>query len=353
MSHEPSGPVLGRRAVLASIAALGGGSLLASCGGGGSSGSAPSPGGGSSSVKVQLSWIKDASFVGEYVADDRGYYSDAGFAVDLLASGAGGGGTPGGLSTGKVWTGTVGPYNLATANSQGLDAKIVAVTFQKSPLCIASSAKSPIETPQDLVGKRVGVQSVNVAFFDAFLRVNGIEKDSVTAVPAQYDPTPLTVGDVDGWFSFVNSEPVALASKGFATHTLLFADYGLPSSAECFAFTQESIDNQREQIKGFLAATAKGWKEAIADPTASAELTVNKYGKANHLDLSAQKTQVEAQIPLVLTAETTEQGLLTISDTLISDNVETLDLLGLKVEGDDLFDRSLMAEVSAESVGVR
>ena len=42
-------------------------------------------------IAVQLSWIKNIEFAGEFMADSKGYYTDAGFSkVDLLAGGAAG-----------------------------------------------------------------------------------------------------------------------------------------------------------------------------------------------------------------------------------------------------------------------
>ena len=43
-------------------------------------------------MAIQLSWVKDVQFAGEYFAAEKGYYKDAGFSsVNLLA---GGGQTP-------------------------------------------------------------------------------------------------------------------------------------------------------------------------------------------------------------------------------------------------------------------
>ncbi|WP_447397182.1 ABC transporter substrate-binding protein, partial [Staphylococcus aureus] len=85
-------------------------------------------------VAVQLSWIKNIEFAGEYFALDKGYYKDAGFGnVDLVAGGAAGTGVEAGLDTGKVWIGMSAPQLTAPAVLDGLEAKIVGATFQKNP----------------------------------------------------------------------------------------------------------------------------------------------------------------------------------------------------------------------------
>ena len=91
MRREPAldksaSALLGRRRLLQfgglGVAALGAGGLLAACGG-----SSSSSGKGYGKLAIQLSWIKNIEFAGEYFADAKGYYSQAGFSgVDLIAS---------------------------------------------------------------------------------------------------------------------------------------------------------------------------------------------------------------------------------------------------------------------------
>src|SRR3954471_11868484 len=92
--QRPTGPSTSRRGFLR-IAGLGvgvgaAGVALAACGGSGS-GSAPASGAASAAPRqygtlaLQLSWIKNIEFAGEFFADSKGYYTQAGFdSVDLV-----------------------------------------------------------------------------------------------------------------------------------------------------------------------------------------------------------------------------------------------------------------------------
>jgi ABC-type nitrate/sulfonate/bicarbonate transport system substrate-binding protein len=229
--------------------------------------------------------------------------------------------------------------------------KIIGATYQKNPFTILSLKDGAnIQTPQDLIGKKIGVQAGgNETLFDALLAANGIDASQVTKVPVEYDPAPLVNGEVDGFLAYVTNESITVENLGFATTNLLFADNGLPFVAEAFIVTQDSIDNRREELKAFLWATIRGWKDAIANPDEGARLAVEVYGKDLGLDINKERQQSKAQNDLlVLTDETRANGLLTISANLQEQNIQTLARAGYTITAAQLFDMSLLAEVYAE-----
>ncbi|MFC9875114.1 ABC transporter substrate-binding protein [Nocardia salmonicida] len=337
-------------------AALGGAGLLAACGGGSSTSSNGSTDDGSKfgKVAIQLSWIKNIEFAGEYFADSKGYFKDAGFgAVDLVAGGAASTSVEAGIDTGKIWLGLSAPQTTAPAVLEGLPAKIVGATYQKNPFAIVSSAGKPIKTPADMKGRKIGVQDTNQLIFSALLAANGISPGEVTVVPAQFDPTPLANGEVDGWVSYVTNEPITLAAKGFANDHFLFADFGLPLVAETMTVSQHTIDNERDKLKAFLTAQIKGWKDAVANPAESARLAVEVYGKDLKLDLAEQTAEATAQNDLVVSASTRTDGLLTMSDALIEQNIAALRTAKIDIKADQLFDLSVIREIYAENPGLK
>ncbi|MHA6784907.1 hypothetical protein ACVGOW_28515 [Pseudonocardia saturnea] len=76
--------IVSRRDVLR-LSGLGVAGIVASACGGASSAPAAAEGG-FGEISMQLSWIKNIEFGGEYMADSKGYYTEAGFdAVDLVS----------------------------------------------------------------------------------------------------------------------------------------------------------------------------------------------------------------------------------------------------------------------------
>lgn len=326
--------------------------VLAGCGsseeesGGGNGGEAADFG----DLTVQLSWIKNAEFAGEFFADSEGYYADAGFTGEVSLDPG-----PGPIET-LVATGDAdfGLSNaVATAQviaEEDAPLKIVGTKFQKNPFTILSLADGgDIATPEDLVGKTIGVQAGgNETLFDALLEVNGIDADEVTKVPVEYDPSPLVDGEVDGFLAYLTNESITVQSQGIEVTNLPFADNGLPFVAESVIATEETIAEEPEKVKAFLEAEILGWQDAVADPEAGASLAVEEYGSDLGLEMGKEVEQAEVQNGLIVTPEVEENGLFTISEDLVEANMDTLSAAGIEVEAEDLFDLSLLTELLEE-----
>ncbi len=144
--------------------------------------------------------------------------------------------------------------------SEGAPLKIIGTTYQKNPFTILSLADGgDIATPEDLIGKKIGVQDSNTALFKALLAANGIDESELTIVPVQYDPAPLINGEVDGFIAYLTNESITVAAAGVETTNLPFADNGLPFVAETITVTDDAIANDREKLKAFLVAEIQGW----------------------------------------------------------------------------------------------
>jgi ABC-type nitrate/sulfonate/bicarbonate transport system substrate-binding protein len=332
------------RAVLAAATVIAAGLVLSACSG--SSSSSSSTGTADyGTLSIQLSWVKDVEFAGEYMADSKGYYKKAGFSkVNLVA---GPGATESLVASGKSLVGISDPISAAPAIvNQGAPLKIIATTYQKNPFTILSLAdKGNILTPKDLIGKRIGVQAGNETLFNALLKVNGIDPSKVTIVPVQYDPSPLVNGDIDGYLAYLTNESVTLENEGYKVSNLPYADNGLPFVTESYEVTDDSIKNKRAELEAFLYATIKGWKDALADPQGSVDLAVNTYGKSLGLDPVKELKQANATTPLIVSDETKANGLFTISDSLIKENLATIKQSGVSITKSQLFDMSLLADV--------
>ena len=301
-------------------------------------------------LNIQLSWIKNSEFAGQFMAVENGYYTEAGFSkVNLIAGPAA---TEAEVLSGNALVGIANPISATPIIlEENAPLKIIGTTYQKNPFTILSLKNGAnIATVQDLIGKKIGVQAgPNETLFDALLKANGISQSQVTKVPVQYDPAPLVNGEVDGFLAYVTNESFVVESAGNEVTNLLFADNGLPFVTESFVVTQDSIDNNREALKAFLYATIRGWKAAIADSKAGADLALTKFGK--DLGLNAEKEYYQSKTQndiLVQTDETAANGLFTISESMIELNLKTLKASGFEITADELFDLSLLKEVYEE-----
>ncbi|ABW15042.1 NMT1/THI5 like domain protein [Parafrankia sp. EAN1pec] len=329
------------------LLALGGGGLLAACGDDSSDGG--SSGSGFGVLDIRFSWIKNTEFAGAYIADQKGYYKAAGFSgVNMIAGGPSATPQDTDVATGKAFIGISAPDITGNAILNGAPIKIIGAQYQKNPFAIVSMADKPIAGPQEMIGKKIGVQATNESVWTAFLKANKIDPKSIEKVPVEFDPLPLTTGTVDGWFSFVTNEPNLLRVKGFEVTTFLLADHNYPLVSETYMVRTESIDKERDKIKSALTAEIRGWKDSLADPALGAHLAATVYGKDLGLDEEEQTLESKDQNALILTADTKANGLFTVTDKLVEENIDTLGIAGVSITADELFDLSIIKELYEE-----
>ncbi|GAA4380301.1 ABC transporter substrate-binding protein [Nocardioides caricicola] len=313
-------------------------------------------------ISMQYSWIKNEEFAGEFYAEENGYYSEAGFdAVNGIS----------GPDTGvaKLLSGTV-QVALSDAASVGAaiaqeeaPLKIIAATFQKNPFTILSLKDgADIATPQDLIGKKIGVQDSNASVFAAILNANGIDPDDVEVVPVDFDPTPLMEGEVDGFMAYLTNEAITVEQAGFEITNLPYADNGVPYVAETYTVTDEYLADNEDLLKALLIAEIKGWTDVFRQPTdATVELITKYYDKAasenseglesvfGALDPTKTALGLEAEKELISTADTEANGLFTITEELQQQTVDSLAAAGWDVSVEDLFDTSIIDEIYEEN----
>jgi ABC-type nitrate/sulfonate/bicarbonate transport system substrate-binding protein len=332
--------------------ALLGGPLLAACGSDSDSSASSSSSGSKSfgELTVRLSWIKNVEFAGSYIADSKGYYTAEGFSKATLIGG-GPSATPmeTDVVTKKALVAISAPDITGAAVAKGAPLKIIGAQYQKNPFCIMSMSKNPIAKPEDMYGKKIGVQAGNESVWAAYIKATGLDESKITKVPVQFDPLPLTQGTVDGWFSFVTNEPNTLRLKGFEVSTMLLADTGYPLVSETYCVRQDTIDSKRDLLKAFLRAEIKGWKASIADPALGARLAAETYGKGLGLTTKEQTLESADESKLLVSAGTKKNGLFTITPELVEENIKTLKYGGLDITAAKLFDLSIIEEIYKEN----
>lgn len=332
---------------------LGGGAFLAACGdddddtetgaGGNTQGS------GFGTLVYQLSWVKNAEFAGQYIADQNGYYKEGGFSKVSFVAGGPGVQQEQVVAGGKALVGISAPDLTGSAINKGLPLIAIAALFQKNPFSVVSLASNPITDPESMKGKKIGVQDVNLPVWNAFTKANGIKEGDVTVVPVQFDPQGLVNGEAEGWFSFTTNEPNALRAEGVDVAEFLLADHGYPLVSQIVFTKTDTLTNERDKLKALLLADVKGWRESLKDPKKGADLAVDVYGKDLGLTKEAAETESETQNSLILTEDTKANGIMTVSDELMEETIQSLAYGDIEITADKLFDLSILEEIYEEN----
>lgn len=313
-------------------------------------------------ISVQYSWIKNEEFAGEFAAYENGYYTEAGFSEVIGISGPDTGVAK--LLSGSVQVALSDAASIGAAIAeQDAPLKIIAATFQKNPFTILSLADGAnIATPQDLIGKTIGVQDSNASVFAALLNANGIDPSQVTVVPVDFDPTPLMNGEVDGFMAYLTNEAITVEMAGYPITNLAYAENGVPYVAETYSVTDQYLAENKELLTAFLIAEIKGWTDVFQQPTEETVALITKYYNQaaqessegleavfGALDPAKTAAGLEAEKLLISTPETEANGLFTISDDLKNQTIASLAAAGWDLSVDDLFDTTIIDEIYAEN----
>lgn len=291
---------------------------------------------------LQLSWLHSVQFGGSYIAAKNGYWMEQGLEVTLTQGGPNAPVEPP-VVTGQALVGISAADYTAAAVAQGAPFKIIGVAMQKNPFAIASLTGNPVNTPADLIGKKIGMAVSNTPVLQALCTLNGVDINGIEIVPTQYDPAPLVSGQVDCLLCWETDLPVAMTIQGVENTTMLMADHGYALHSQTYIATTDSIANRRADLVALMRGEVRGWNDYQANPEAAAALTTQMFPDAG-LDLPTQELQARKQVPLMFSDLTAAQGFGWFTDETVAANIETLALLDRTV-GADLWDRSILEEV--------
>jgi ABC-type nitrate/sulfonate/bicarbonate transport system substrate-binding protein len=296
----------------------------------------------------RLGWVKNVGWAGTYFADKKGYFKEQGFSsVDLIPGGPNAAPSESIVNAGQALVSLSSPAITASAVNEGAKLKIIGVQFQTSPFIIASPADKPLKSPQDCIGKKIGVPGTNGPTWMAFLAANKIDPSKLETVNIGFSSAPLTSGQVDGLMGFVTNIPGPLKRQGFETYYFGFGDYNFRLVNNDYFVSEDSLKTKRDAVKAFMRGEILGWKDSLASPEESARLAVEEYGADLGLDMVDQVDQAKIQSTLIVNDETKKNGLFTMTPELIAKSVELLKISGVETTP-DLFDMSILQEIYSE-----
>ena len=296
---------------------------------------AASDGGGSTpaettSVTMQLAWLKNMQFVGEFAGIDRGHFADQGLEMELQAGGPSVDAIDV-VTSGQAMVGLADSNEIAVARGKGLPIKAFGAAFQKSPFSLISLADSKLETLEDQYGKTVAVSDASRPIVRGLMEREGLDPEKVTFVPKNPDPSVLASGQVDGYWGFLSTEAAVLEARDVQTYAVTLSDLGEPTYSNVLFATEETFANNRDTLMSLLKADIAGWDWALENPDASAEMVLDGYA-GTEIEPAVAKQQARMQKRLIATGDAEENGLFWIDPEVFEDNIENAVDAGLLEE---------------------
>jgi NitT/TauT family transport system substrate-binding protein len=287
--------------------------------------------------KFNLGWKVEASGAGFLLAQQRGYYKDAGLdvaidtgngsasAISLVGSGA--------YDCASADLATMIEFNV---NNPSAGLKAVAIQYDLNPNAILVRKGGPIAKPADLAGKSILGQPFNASrkLFPAFAKAQGFDPSGVKweNVAPDIGDTRFVKGDFDASAYFFFTGLLNLKARGMGPEQITvfrFSDHGMKSYGNGLVANAKSMQEQGDAMKAFVRASTRGWIEAIADPKAGAAAIKTREPLANEeIEFERLKLIVDGTMK---TAETRSNGWGAATTARLQATIdETVGAFGLK-----------------------
>jgi NitT/TauT family transport system substrate-binding protein len=282
------------------------------------------------SVKVTLNAPFDGSNAAFLLAQQKGYYAAEGLNVSFDPSG-GSGEVATRIGSGAYDFGFGDVNVLMEFNSKNPSAagKAVYMLYYRSPLSVASFARSGISKPADLNGRKLGGALSDGAYklFPAYAEMAGIKPESVKWEygDLRLREVMLLKGDVEAVVGFDSTMYFSFVRQGIKPEDIRFlyyADIGLDIYGNGIVVSKKMLESNPAAVKGFVAATAKGWRDAIANPAAAIAALKSQSALVDEkLETEKLNWLIKNQIT---TAESRADGLGGIRTARMSKAIDTL-----------------------------
>ena len=287
-------------------------------------------------VVFQMDWFPQAEQGGYYQALAKGFYREAGLAVEIRPGGnAAGIKLP--VAKGEADFGMNRSDDVMVAASRGLPLVMVAATFQHDPQALLVHADSPVKSFKDLQGRTV-TASLSMTWIPFIQKKYALKFD---LKPGNYALAGFLADKDAIQQCLLTNEPFFARQHGTAVRTLTLADagYDIYHTIIC---RRELVRTEPRVVRAFVAASLLGWRDYLTGDPAPAHAII--------LERNAQMT------PELLAFSRSELILLSLvtGDPARGEDIGELSLTRLSEELEILLDLKLLdAPISVNSVATR
>ncbi|MGZ8527798.1 MAG: ABC transporter substrate-binding protein [Candidatus Limnocylindrales bacterium] len=261
-------------------------------------------------LTVGLGYIPSVQFAQFYLADQAGYYRDAGLEVtfqngrdpDLIRLAA----------QGEIDIAIADGTSLIPAVSQGLPVRYLATIYAKFPNVVFAEASSGIKAAADLKGRKIGTPGKfgsGWIMLQALLASAGLTPDDtkISLYPDYGQLVGVREGQVDAATGFVNNEPIQLARAGIDPVVLPIDDI-VPLQGNGLIAGTTTLETKRDALALFISATLRAMSEISADPQLGLEAAIKAVPEIAS-DRDGQLAVLQATVELWHDALTDAEGL--------------------------------------------
>jgi signal transduction histidine kinase/ABC-type nitrate/sulfonate/bicarbonate transport system substrate-binding protein/CheY-like chemotaxis protein len=227
-------------------------------------------------ISIQFKWFHKFQFAGYYIAKEKGFYAEEGLEVTLLERDP---------KIPTLQTLREGKAQFAVSDSnvildfvKGEKFVVLAGIFQHSPLVLVTLRKSGINTPPELIGKKVSFGFDDRAPIISMFTEAGVKQDSYEYVSnAFFDIDNLINGKVDAISSYLTNQPFFFRKKNVEINIINPLNYGVDLYGDLLVTTDSFIKENPDRTEKMIRATLRGWDYAMKNKKETIDLILAKY----------------------------------------------------------------------------
>lgn len=266
---------------------------LAACAGASGDGDA-SQSGDLVKIRLPMGYIPNIQQAPFYVADEKGYYAEAGIEIEYDYSTE----TDGVQLVGanELQFSIASGEQVLLARAQGIPVVYVMAWYQGFPTAVVAKAESGIQTPADLEGRRIGLPGLFGASYvglQALLSVGGLAEEDVILDSIGFNQVEALAADQEeAVVGYITNEPIQLRALGYEVNVIAVDDY-VELASNGLITNETTIAENPDLVSRMVQATLRGIADTIADPEGAYEIS-KKYVET--LAEADQQVQMEVLV---------------------------------------------------------
>ena len=237
-------------------------------------------------VVAMLDWFPNTNHTGLYVALEKGWYVDEGLEVEIVQPGEGSTLVQV-VAAGQADFGISYQEEVSHARAEDVPIVSIAAIIQHNTSGFASPKDRGISRPSEFEGRRYGGwgSPVERAVLEVLMECDGADVEQVEFIDIGWaDFFTVVQRDVDFAWIFYGWTGVEAELRGTPLDMVMLSDWTecVPDYYTPVIITSEQhVAEEPDVVRSFMAATARGYEFAIANPAEAAEILLKHAPESN------------------------------------------------------------------------
>jgi NitT/TauT family transport system substrate-binding protein len=240
----------------------------------------------------------DVQFAPFYVSIEKGFFSEVNIEVTIehlpeneaVAL----------VGAGEVSFAVVSGEQILLARAQELPVVYVMAWWHDYPVAVAVPEDSTIQSPRDLVGKKVGIPGLYGASyigFRALLSAEGVaEQETILDTIGYNQVEAMLAGQVDAIVVYANNEPVQLKELGTPMRLMRVADF-VSLASNGLITNEKTLSENPDLVRRMVSAILKGIEYSIANTNEAYEISKNFVEGLDMTETDVLRNVLEESVP--------------------------------------------------------